>query len=554
MMQNRNIIIGLVAICLFSSSILLVSASEEDNEPITIDEESGTFESFSTIGGSSGEPDGDDGATIVGDGYKLTQFTCEGEKCEKMSKVDKRSSPGSSSKPKRASNQIPFDTVRRIIHTNHNNDLYPTLIAEAKPTVVQGSPLINQWSAFNDWNFEYFANLWTPHYGIAPILVSNSTVRGMDSSIFVYNNSTKESSWPGVPKPYYETAMNLGTFFSGQCTKESKETWWWTKPFITLKDEQVIADTLPHDFFIDKTVLNKTTPLLSLVTGSQGATMQLHYDMDDTFIVQVHRRQQILLFSPEQMQKMYLYPWIHPHRRRSQVTPLVDATEARFEGIGSIRGIEAMLEPKDVLFIPRYWGYHVINYDPGISVHVISPRIAARGESTYNFKSHLVTFSHLSPMKRLTAAKYAIIRILEPMLYELNNERPNLDSHVDEEGIITSPPEPVYDRKVLRKFLKDHAHQRYSKLPNYLPPGTPNRKELNQIVKIQCREARQPEHKIEPRDLINLSMRLDNTAEAWREIKEPHIRMSMLHDWVDFIAWQATDDHNTVVSFITKCI
>jgi hypothetical protein len=546
-MPRPIILVGVIALCLISASFVL----GDEPEHLTIDGDSGTFESFGTVtssSGSDGSPDEDD-ATLIGDGLKLTEFACVGDECRKMTKADleKRKSNQAN---KRASNQIQFDAVRRILQTNDENNLYAELFREGVPTVIQNSVLLRQWSAFSDWNFEYFANLWTVHKGVGPILVSQSTKAGFEDTIFLYNNASKDSQWPNVPKPYYETAMNLGSFLSGQCTKESKETWWWQKPFVTLQDDQVEADTSPLDFFIDHSAINKTTPQLSLVMGSRGSKMQLHYDLDDNFLVQVHRRQQVFLFSPSQMRQLYLYPWIHPHRRRSQVTPLVHATDAQFPKISQIRGLEAMLDAGDVLYIPRNWGYHIDNYDPGIAVQVTTPIVSDRVSS---FKKHLVSLSHLDTMKRLTAGKLAIKRILEPLLSEIESGQTSPKEYEILDDVIQLPPEPVYDRATLRKFLKEHLAQRYAKLPSYLRPGVDmTQKEINQLVKISCREARLPEHQLQAADVINFSMSLDRSAEEWREL-DPDVRLLTLADWVDFIAWQATADHRHASAFLSKC-
>jgi len=547
--------IGLVVLCLIFGQVVLSHVTGTEEDQFGVNQETGTFETLGVASakpGSDGAPDDED-AEIVGDNAKLTEFDCSGGKCRKLTKEDKQRRNAANAN-KRSLDKIQFDTVRRLLQTNDEGNMIADLERESVPTVVQNSALLRQWAAFEDWDFEYFANLWTLHHAMSPIFVTNSTVPGMKTDLFLYMN-TSETAWPNVPKPYYETAMNLGTFFSGQCGKETPETWWWTKPFIALKDEQVEADTTPVSWFLDPQNKNASNPILSLVTGSRMATLQLHYEHEDSFIVQVHRKQQILLFSPEQMRQMYLYPWIHPHRRRSQVTPLADATESQFEGISKIRGIEAMLEPGDVLYIPRFWGHHIINYEPGISVQVNTNN--RRDKDVHNFRNQLISLAHLTPHQRYTAGKYAIKRIAEPILYEIVNNvkvRSPLGLTPEEEAAgdyITEPELPVYERKHLIKFLKDHVKQRYSKLPSYLEDIS--QKDINLEVKGTCRHARESMHQLEGKDLLRLAMGLDSTVRVWKRIPDQNVRLLILHDWVDFIAWQATGDFRKVSAFLSRC-
>ncbi len=106
--------------------------------------------------------------------------------------------------------------------------------------------------------------------------------------------------------------------------------------------------------------------------GSSGVTTQLHYDTNYNFHVQIDGHKNFLLFPPETMQHVYLFPRIHPHFRRSQVN--LDAIDAdRFPSFSSekVRGtVQVTLESGDALYIPPFWGHHVTNVDGGVSVNV----------------------------------------------------------------------------------------------------------------------------------------------------------------------------------------
>lgn len=468
-------------------------------------------------------------------------------------KIIEGASPTGPTTSEKRKNQIKFEHCRRIIQ-NSPATLYPTLKKEGKPTIIHNTPLTTTWPAFDTWTFEYFAERWGASHAMGPISVSNGTrASGMHEAVLIYNNRTEYTAWPGVPKATKETAMNLGTFFSGQCQKQTEDTWWWARAMFTLNDSLVESQVSPLDYFVDPTSLNKTEPLASMVTSSMNGKFQLHYETDDMWIVNIYQRQQVLLFSPEEMQKLYLFPWTHPYRRRSQVLPLTEANEARFPGISNVTGLEALLEPQEVLFIPKYWGYHIINVAPSISLHVVSPDKLQKSRGQWDFNKNLVGLSHLEPAKRLTAAIFAIRRVLQPLLDMDNWEHPYPEIEGDD------PPstyEMTFDNKVLRAFIRKHIQQRYSKLPDYRTAKhrahSPSKKELFEQIKSECREARTT-GKLEPIEHARFAATLDGVVYNLYQHQDLSIRHLMMHDWLDFIAWSAYGDHNLIEAFLMRC-
>lgn len=96
----------------------------------------------------------------------------------------------------------------------------------------------------------------------------------------------------------------------------------------------------------------------------------LHMDTANNFFCQVHGRKRILLYSPNDFDRMY------PHAV-AEVShhSLVDAEApdlARFPRFSGATCYEAILEPGDLLHLPAYWWHHVRSLDVSISLSFLS--------------------------------------------------------------------------------------------------------------------------------------------------------------------------------------
>lgn len=472
----------------------------------------------------------------------------------KVIHTEKPASGSTGSASAKRQGKIKFTHVRRIIQKDESATMYPTLRKENRPTIIHNAPITNQWEAFEKWDFEYFAHRWGTSHAMGPISVSNGTrASGMHETVLVYHNFTEYTAWPGVPKATKEVAMNLGTFFSGQCQKQTEDTWWWMRAMFTLNDTVVESHVQPMDYFINTDAIgNRTAPLASMVTSSMNGKLQLHYETDDMWIVNVHQRQQVLIFSPEDMQKLYLFPWTHPYHRRSQILPLTDASELKYAGIGNVTGFEALLEPREILYIPKFWGYHIINVAPSISVHISSRDAHEKSLGQWDFNKNLIGIAQLPAAKRLTAAKFAIRRVIQPLLDMDTWEQP----FPEVEG--ADPPDTYmmnFENSVLRAFIRKHVQQRYSKLPDYRPRNerdAQSKKELFTEVRDLCRNSRR-DGPLEPIEQVRFAPTLDSVVYNLYQHNDLAIRHLQMHDWLDFIAWAAFGDHNKMEAFLMKC-
>jgi hypothetical protein len=117
-------------------------------------------------------------------------------------------------------------------------------------------------------------------------------------------------------------------------------------------------------------------PLLDALLG-QCADMQifvwmtetpvaasLHVDVSSSVNVQLAGSKEWLLVPPRAVAANgELYPWLHPQRRQSQLglaTTLADHTGA----------VRVRTNPGDALFVPPYWGHHVVAADGAITTNL----------------------------------------------------------------------------------------------------------------------------------------------------------------------------------------
>ena len=107
---------------------------------------------------------------------------------------------------------------------------------------------------------------------------------------------------------------------------------------------------------------NKTT--LRLWGGSAGVLARTHYDKGHNLFAQVRGGKALLLWEPEALPTLHLYPAVHAAYRQSQV-PLASAAVAsaeRFPLFGRAEPMLAVLQPGDLLYIPPYFPHAVSAY------------------------------------------------------------------------------------------------------------------------------------------------------------------------------------------------
>lgn len=105
-----------------------------------------------------------------------------------------------------------------------------------------------------------------------------------------------------------------------------------------------------------------------LFVGQKDVVTPCHYDEQENLFAQVHGRKRCVLFDPKYFECLYPFRVGHPCDRQSQVD-FTNPDLTKFPLFPKARGVEAIVEPGDVLYIPKYWFHHIISLDETVSVN-----------------------------------------------------------------------------------------------------------------------------------------------------------------------------------------
>lgn len=92
--------------------------------------------------------------------------------------------------------------------------------------------------------------------------------------------------------------------------------------------------------------------------GRGGAVTPAHFDSMENLFVQILGRKRFLLFSPDQVFNLYPYPAWHTLDSYSMVDFERPDLE-RFPAFQQACALEAVLDPGDILYLPKHWFHHV---------------------------------------------------------------------------------------------------------------------------------------------------------------------------------------------------
>lgn len=109
----------------------------------------------------------------------------------------------------------------------------------------------------------------------------------------------------------------------------------------------------------------------NLWIGPADVVSPLHYDFFDGFLVQIQGRKRAVLFHPRESWRLYLPSTFSVSPHVSEV--LIDGPGfpdyERFPKLREVEGIEVVLEPGEILYVPAGWMHQVWGLDETISVN-----------------------------------------------------------------------------------------------------------------------------------------------------------------------------------------
>jgi hypothetical protein len=211
---------------------------------------------------------------------------------------------------------------------------------------------------------------------------------------------------------YFEKEMKLTSL--GKTAISSKITW---KDFMVLETNLHVHDISTND----DTTKEQSNPSIirpMLWLSHPGVVSQTHYDTQHNIFLQIQGMKRFHLFPPET--ELYLYPNIHRSYRQSQIhfedhfeetstsstsssTSTSQSSIQRFHLVNNqtVEGIEIILSPGDILYIPPYWQHRVESLTLSLSMSIVSPsEIEAAFSEIFWMKVPFGLFQYSSRMVR----------------------------------------------------------------------------------------------------------------------------------------------------------
>jgi hypothetical protein len=226
-----------------------------------------------------------------------------------------------------------------------------------KPCVF--TDFMDGWGAMDKWNLDFFKN----NYG------------HLKAPVFS-NNYSK----PGKGYMTHDTVMPFGEFLDITAAGN-------TDYRLFLFDIFEQAPELKKDIsFPDYQKLWVKIPLMFF--GGVGAEVTMHYDIDcaNVFLSQFVGNKRVILFPPEESEKIYH----HPYTVKSLVSPQSPDFQ-KFPALRQVTGYDTVLKHGETLFMPtRYWHYmQYLDFSFGLAIRSQnSPLTAVRG--SFNFAAHYI--------------------------------------------------------------------------------------------------------------------------------------------------------------------
>ncbi|XP_034245361.1 hypoxia-inducible factor 1-alpha inhibitor-like [Thrips palmi] len=261
---------------------------------------------------------------------------------------------------------FPLDDIPRL---NCMDPQVDELIRLKKPVVLTGSNLVG---AASKWNLDYLEE--NMGNGDFTIFVSDRNQfkffdeKKLAEIASVTGAHVKDRSKKEYERPAKSTTMKIREFARRvKEWKDGDERMYLQQALNSTSGAGVVQDFIRFrwDWVTVKQKLHNWGKLTYnlLLIGLEGNVTPCHYDEQENLFAQIHGHKRCILFPPEQFECLYPHPVWHPHDRQSQVD-LTDIDYSRFPKAQNLHGVETVVGPGDVLYIPIYWWHHIESVKP----------------------------------------------------------------------------------------------------------------------------------------------------------------------------------------------
>ncbi|XP_028402003.1 hypoxia-inducible factor 1-alpha inhibitor-like isoform X2 [Dendronephthya gigantea] len=235
---------------------------------------------------------------------------------------------------------------------------------EAIAEMTKGVPIVLKNCHFGEitqgWTFEYLKqNLLSPNLTVYKSPTRRFLFYNRENSREIIENIT----WS---PPHNVTEMSFLQFLNQ--IDELEKAGNGTKAYLqsSLEKESLNSDMQDDVLMFNTKWLKDMKEKLSwgrldvnlFLIGMGGVVTPAHYDIMENLFLQIHGKKRCILFSPENYKFLYPYPVYHPHDRQTQVN--FDFPDfKKFPKFRNITGVDAVVGPGDVLYIPNYWWHYI---------------------------------------------------------------------------------------------------------------------------------------------------------------------------------------------------
>ena len=125
-----------------------------------------------------------------------------------------------------------------------------------------------------------------------------------------------------------------------------------------MKKDLPLFSTKKENFFITNVAANRG---IQCRFGMRGIIAESHFDMGKNFVAQLKGMKRYILNPPEACSKLgIITEKKHPSYRHS-IYDWSDAEQAKSHGFKNVMGIDTIMLPGQVLYIPSFWYHYIIS-------------------------------------------------------------------------------------------------------------------------------------------------------------------------------------------------
>ncbi|XP_041364031.1 hypoxia-inducible factor 1-alpha inhibitor-like [Gigantopelta aegis] len=234
---------------------------------------------------------------------------------------------------------------------------------EAEKRIANDQPVV-----LTDTNLVTSALHWNEAFLRTHIGDGKFTVFTSDSHKFLYYDDKKLKFVPNFKPPTRHLEMTFDQFIDKIEDKNNSKWYYLQQGLNDTVGTQIVFDFMGFNWswITEQQKKNGWGTLTSnlLFLGMDGVITPCHYDEQQNFFAQIKGYKRFLLFDQDMFECLYPYPVFHPHDRQSQVD-FDNPDFEKFPKFRNLKGLETVLGPGDVLFLPTYW-WHQVESLPGL--------------------------------------------------------------------------------------------------------------------------------------------------------------------------------------------